>query len=46
MATRLKTYLVRTLRELGGQPTDALVAGRYEKFRRMGKFLEPEAAGA
>jgi acetyl-CoA carboxylase carboxyl transferase subunit alpha len=46
MATRLKTYLVRTLRELGGQPTDALVAGRYEKFRRMGKVLEPEAANA
>ena len=44
MATRLKTYLVRTLRELGGQPTDALVAGRYEKFRQMGVFLEEAAS--
>ena len=44
MATRLKTYLARTLRELITQPADKLVAERYEKFRRMGKFLEPEAA--
>jgi acetyl-CoA carboxylase carboxyl transferase subunit alpha len=43
MATRLKTYLVRTLRELVLQPADRLVESRYEKFRRMGKFLEPEA---
>ncbi len=43
MATRLKTYLARTLRELITQPADKLVAERYEKFRRMGKFLEPEA---
>jgi len=42
MATRLKTYLARTLRELITQPADKLVAERYEKFRRMGKFLEPE----
>jgi acetyl-CoA carboxylase carboxyl transferase subunit alpha len=40
MAMRLKTYLVRTLRELVGQPRDALVTARYEKFRRMGTFLE------
>ena len=45
MATRLKTYLVRTLRELVGKPADELVAARYGKFRVMGKFLEPEAAG-
>jgi acetyl-CoA carboxylase carboxyl transferase subunit alpha len=44
MATRLKTFLVRTLRDLVGQPADKLVAERYEKFRRMGKFLEPEVA--
>ena len=43
-ASRLKNYLVRTLRELVAQPPAALVAGRYEKFRRMGKFLEPDAA--
>jgi acetyl-CoA carboxylase carboxyl transferase subunit alpha len=45
MATRLKTYLVRTLRELVGRPRDELVAARYAKFRAMGRFLEPEAAG-
>ena len=44
MATRLKTYLVRTLRELVGQPGESLVAGRYEKFRRMGVFLEEAAS--
>ena len=44
MAMRLKTYLGRTLRELVGRPTDELVAERYEKFRRMGRFLdEPQA---
>jgi acetyl-CoA carboxylase carboxyl transferase subunit alpha len=40
MAMRLKTFLVRTLRDLTVQPSDALVATRYEKFRRMGKFIE------
>jgi acetyl-CoA carboxylase carboxyl transferase subunit alpha len=42
MATKLKTFLLRTLRELVAQPADALVAARYEKFRRMGVFLEAE----
>ena len=40
MAGRLKTYLVRTLRQLLEQPIDALVDARYEKFRRMGAYLE------
>jgi len=40
MASRLKTYLTRSLRELVGQPRDELVATRYEKFRRMGKWLD------
>jgi len=44
MATRLKTFLVRTLRELVTQPADALVAARYEKFRRMGVFLDAQTA--
>jgi acetyl-CoA carboxylase carboxyl transferase subunit alpha len=43
MASRLKTYLTRSLRELVGQPRDELVATRYEKFRRMGKWLEMPA---
>jgi acetyl-CoA carboxylase carboxyl transferase subunit alpha len=44
MATRLKMYLTKSLRELVDLPTDKLLAGRYEKFRRMGKFLEGGAA--
>ena len=45
MAARLKMYLVKTLRELVDLPTDKLLAARYEKFRRMGRFLEGDAAG-
>ena len=44
MANRLKMYLVGALRELVGQPLDELVDRRYEKFRRMGKFLEGQNA--
>lgn len=44
MATRLKTYLVRTLRELVAKPGDELVAARYEKFRVMGTFIDAGAA--
>jgi acetyl-CoA carboxylase carboxyl transferase subunit alpha len=44
MAARLKMYLVRVLRELVDKPTDKLLADRYDKFRRMGQFLEPDAA--
>jgi acetyl-CoA carboxylase carboxyl transferase subunit alpha len=46
MAGRLKIFLVRTLRGLLEQPVETLVAERYEKFRRMGIFLEddPQAA--
>lgn len=40
MATRLKTYLVRCLRELSEKPKDQLLAERYDKFRRIGQFLE------
>src|SRR2546421_1499251 len=44
MATRLKMYLLKSLRELVDLPTDKLLAARYEKFRRMGRFLEDDAA--
>jgi acetyl-CoA carboxylase carboxyl transferase subunit alpha len=44
MAGRLKMYLSRTLRELQRMPLDQLLAKRYEKFRRMGPFVE-EAMG-
>jgi acetyl-CoA carboxylase carboxyl transferase subunit alpha len=40
MATRLKMYLVRSIRELSGRPTDELLISRYDKFRKMGVFLE------
>lgn len=43
MASRLKMYLSRTLRELVDIPQDQLLAERYEKFRQMGQFLEPSA---
>jgi acetyl-CoA carboxylase carboxyl transferase subunit alpha len=43
MAARLKMYLVKTLRELVDQPIDQLLNARYEKFRRMGRFLEGDA---
>jgi acetyl-CoA carboxylase carboxyl transferase subunit alpha len=39
-AMRVKQYLTRSLRELADLPIDALLDGRYEKFRRMGVFLE------
>lgn len=41
MATRLKMYLVRCLRELSEKPVEELLDQRYQKFRRIGRFLEP-----
>ena len=40
MASRLKMYLVRALRELQAIPVDELVDRRYQKYRAMGRFLE------
>ena len=40
MAMRLKTYLARSLRELVGRPADVLVAERYDRFRKLGVFVE------
>jgi acetyl-CoA carboxylase carboxyl transferase subunit alpha len=45
MATTLKTYLQRYLRELRQQPIEALLAARYQKFRRMGRFDVESAVG-
>ncbi len=39
-ASRLKSYLVRTLESLRLQPVDQLVESRYEKFRSMGAYLQ------
>lgn len=41
MAARMKGYLVKTLGQLRTQPLDELVDQRYEKFRRMGVFIDP-----
>ncbi|WP_442507799.1 acetyl-CoA carboxylase carboxyltransferase subunit alpha [Novipirellula sp. SH528] len=40
MASRLKSYLSRTLSDLETKTTEELVNERYEKFRRIGVFLE------
>ena len=40
MAARLKTFLERTLKELVSLPIEKLVENRYDKFRRIGAFLE------
>ncbi len=45
MASRLKSYLSRTLGELETKSADELVDERYEKFRRIGVFLEETQAG-
>jgi acetyl-CoA carboxylase carboxyl transferase subunit alpha len=40
MGARLKLYLLKTLHELKSQSTEELLNARYEKFRRMGVFLD------
>ncbi|MCA9188023.1 MAG: acetyl-CoA carboxylase carboxyltransferase subunit alpha [Pirellulaceae bacterium] len=40
MAARLKRYLLKSVRELETLTPDDLVKKRYEKFRRIGVFLE------
>jgi len=40
MATRLKAYLSKSLRQLREKPLDELLEARYQKFRRMGVFLD------
>ncbi|MCA9115683.1 MAG: acetyl-CoA carboxylase carboxyltransferase subunit alpha [Planctomycetaceae bacterium] len=43
MATTLKASLLAALRDLSAIPADELVERRYQKFRRMGVFNDPEA---
>jgi len=43
MAARVKMFLTKTLRELVSLPAEQLLDGRYEKFRRMGVFVEAGA---
>jgi acetyl-CoA carboxylase carboxyl transferase subunit alpha len=40
MATTLKTYLLRYSKELRDLPVEHLLNERYEKFRKMGVYLE------
>ena len=40
MAANLKGFLRANLRELAALPTSQLLEARYQKFRRMGVFLE------
>jgi acetyl-CoA carboxylase carboxyl transferase subunit alpha len=42
-AASLKTYLIRSLRDLSRLPTDQLVYSRYEKFRKLGSFTTVSA---
>jgi hypothetical protein len=46
MASRVKNYLVRTLKELLAHTPAALVDARYGKFRAMGRFLEADQVSA
>ena len=40
MANTLRSYLLRYLKEVRDVPMDTLLNDRYEKFRKMGVFLE------
>ncbi len=44
MASRLKSYLSRTLADLETSSADQLIESRYEKFRRIGVYLEDPGA--
>jgi acetyl-CoA carboxylase carboxyl transferase subunit alpha len=44
IASRVKIYLLRALRELQKLSAEELLNQRYEKFRRMGVFLESSAS--
>jgi len=39
-ASNLKSFLIRVLRELSDQPAQERLQRRYDKFRRMGVFVE------
>lgn len=45
-ASTLQSFLLRSLRELAELPRDGLLDRRYEKFRRMGVFVEAEVSAA
>jgi acetyl-CoA carboxylase carboxyl transferase subunit alpha len=39
-ASNLKSFLIRSLREIAEQPRETLLDRRYDKFRKIGVFLE------
>ena len=45
-ASRLKMYLIKTLREFTQLSGDQLLEGRYERFRKIGPFVESEESEA
>jgi acetyl-CoA carboxylase carboxyl transferase subunit alpha len=45
MAGRLKVYLIKTLRELSLHTPEKLLAGRYDRFRQIGRFVESPLGG-
>ncbi len=46
MAARLKKYLLKMLEQLKSQPRDQLPIQRYNKFRKMGVYLEQLSDGS
>ena len=46
MAASLRNYIKKSLRELTAMPLAKLLENRYQKFRRMGQFLEPSKTTA
>lgn len=46
MAANLRSYLIKNLKTLSSQPLDQLLDQRYEKFRKMGVFVDNAAASA
>lgn len=46
MASALKSYLKKNLKTLAALDRETLLAGRYDKFRRMGVFLEQDDVSA
>jgi len=42
-ASNIKSMLIRSLREISELPREALLQQRYDKFRRIGTFLEDPA---
>ena len=45
-ANNLERHIVRTLRQLARVPLDNLLAHRYERWRRMGKFIRGQQQAA